>query len=141
MLPQTFGANFESDGRLQGAENIETVNCDQANNVCSIKVPAPGAALVFLTDSALSEVEEGKATTYPTTAQTKMYNTATIDPAVLATSNGHSGMGQKGKSLGSTSKGSVSGSANAGIGAWASVVLSACLVPFTMGIAMVASFY
>ncbi|KAJ2936149.1 hypothetical protein H1R20_g947, partial [Candolleomyces eurysporus] len=62
---ETFGANFESDGRLRGQENIEIVSCDQSNNVCNIRVPAPGVALVFLTGDALSEVERGATTTFP----------------------------------------------------------------------------
>ncbi|KAF5326359.1 hypothetical protein D9611_001067 [Ephemerocybe angulata] len=103
---QTFGSNFGSDGRLEGTEVIETVTCEAQ---CLIKVPAPGAALVFLTDGALAEVESGPTTTFPTTALTRTMNTATIDPAVLETSNGHTGMNAKGR-LGSTSKGSVSGS-------------------------------
>ena len=120
---------------------IEAVNCDQANGVCSVRVPAPGAALVFLSDNALSEIERSPVVTYPTTAQTRTHNTATVDPAVLATSNGHSAMNQKGKSLGSTSKGSVSGSADVGgrYGTvfWLSVVMAGVAGPLTMGVAMV----
>ncbi|KAK0192626.1 hypothetical protein F5146DRAFT_1136454 [Armillaria mellea] len=101
---QTFGDNFASDGRIQGDEDIQTVGCDQSGNICSIYVPAPGFALVFLTDEALSESEgEGEAQTFPTTATTKMDNTATVDPAVLATSNGHHAAVD---GLGSTSRGS-----------------------------------
>ncbi|KAF8994923.1 hypothetical protein BDQ17DRAFT_1430785 [Cyathus striatus] len=37
---QTFGENFGSDGRLQGSEDITTVQCDSSTNTCSIKVPA-----------------------------------------------------------------------------------------------------
>ncbi len=54
--------------------------------------PAPGAALVFLNDGALSNSGEGDAPkTFATTAVTKLHNTATVDQAVLATSNGHGG--------------------------------------------------
>lgn len=88
-----------------GTENITTVQCDQTNNVCAIKVPAPGFALVFLNDDAFTENDGGPSTTFPTTAQTKTINTVTVDPAVLSTSNGHSGMGAQ---LGSTSHGSIS---------------------------------
>ncbi|KAK0480722.1 hypothetical protein IW261DRAFT_1137525 [Armillaria novae-zelandiae] len=101
---QTFGDNFASDGRIQGDEDIQTVGCDQSGNICSIYVPAPGFVLVFLTDEALSESEgEEEAQTFPTTATTKMDNTATVDPAVLATSNGHHAAVD---GLGSTSRGS-----------------------------------
>jgi len=102
---QTFGGIFQSDGRLMGTENITTVQCDQTTNLCAVKVPAPGFALVFLNDDAFTENDGGPSTTFPTTAQTKTINTITIDPSVLATSNGHSGMGSK---LGSTSHGSIS---------------------------------
>ncbi|KXN92551.1 hypothetical protein AN958_05406 [Leucoagaricus sp. SymC.cos] len=100
---QTFGDHFTSDGRPMGEEQIITVQCDQTNNVCNIPVYAPSAALVFLSDSAQTESAGGPSTTYSTTARTKLHNTVTIDPAVLATSNGHMGSSH----LGSTSKGSV----------------------------------
>lgn len=46
------------------------------------------------------------ALTFSTTAVTRTMNTATVNPSVLATSNGHSGKDLK--KLGSTSQGSVS---------------------------------
>ncbi|KAJ4489869.1 glycoside hydrolase family 79 protein [Lentinula aciculospora] len=101
---QTFGGNFESDGRLQGTETIETIPCDQSAQVCSVSVPAPGAALVFLTDE-LTETEGAPSTTFATTTVTKTGNTATIDASVLATSNGRNGSSP----LGSSSKGSANG--------------------------------
>ncbi|KAF5353171.1 hypothetical protein D9757_012643 [Collybiopsis confluens] len=105
---QTFGDHFASDGRPMGTETIQTIPCDTSSNTCSIKVPAPGFALVFLTDDALVESGSGDATTtFPTTAYTKLGNTATVDPRVLATSNGDRGSGN----LGSTSKGSASNGA------------------------------
>lgn len=55
-------------------------------------MPAPGFALVFLTDDSLSESDEGPTATFSTTAYTKMHGTATIDPSVLATSNGEKGI-------------------------------------------------
>ena len=68
---------------------------------------APGFALVFLTDEALTESEQTEAMqTFSTTAVTKLTNTATVDPAVLETSNG---LGGKVLKLGSTSRGSSSG--------------------------------
>ena len=51
--------------------------------------------------------------TFSTTFVTKMYGTARVDPAVLATSNGHTGMDAKSE-LGSTSHGSFSGA----VGIW-----------------------
>ncbi|KAG7447455.1 glycoside hydrolase family 79 protein [Guyanagaster necrorhizus] len=104
---QTFGGIFESDGRLMGQEDIQTVTCDQnANNTCLIPVPAPGFALVFLNDEAFTETAGASSMTFATTALTKTVNTATVDQAVLSTSNGHSGMKDV---LGSTSKGSQNG--------------------------------
>jgi len=103
---QTLGGVFESDGRLQGTLDIQTIQCDQNANTCLIPVPAPSVALVFLSSTALSESDSGQTKTFPTTALTKTAKTVAIDPSVLATSNGHSGMGEW---LGSTSKGSVGG--------------------------------
>ena len=96
---------FESDGRLNGTETVETIQCDQTAGTCTIPVPAPGFALVFLSQSAEQNSEPAATETFSTTAVTKTVNTATIDASVLATSNGHSGKDRK---LGSTSKGSSS---------------------------------
>ena len=102
---QTLGANFKSDGRLQGEENVVTVPCNTANNTCTIKVPAPGFALVFLNDKAYTDsVPSGDPVTFATTAYTRTINTVSIDPKVLETSNGHSGKDRV--NMGSTSKGS-----------------------------------
>lgn len=97
---QTFGNNFESDGRIKGDEDIQTVTCDQNANTCSIKVPAPGFALVFLKDDVFTA--GASPTAFSTTAYTKTANTVSVAAGVLATSNGHKGMAGKG----STSKGS-----------------------------------
>ncbi|KIY48442.1 hypothetical protein FISHEDRAFT_73638 [Fistulina hepatica ATCC 64428] len=105
---QTFGGNFGSDGRLQGNEDVRTVNC--GDGACSISVPAPAVAVVFLTQDAQSEADEAPARTFSTTAHTKMHNTATVDMAVLATSNGHTGMEN---AHGSTSRGSSNGARRA----------------------------
>jgi hypothetical protein len=48
---QTFGGVFESNGQPQGALDVQTVAC--AAGKCAVSVPAPGAALVFLTPQAL----------------------------------------------------------------------------------------
>ncbi|KAJ7031911.1 hypothetical protein C8F04DRAFT_1262545 [Mycena alexandri] len=86
---QTFGGFFESDGRPMGTENITTVACDTTAQTCTVVVPAPGFALVFLNNGASTAATAGAPTqTYATTAKTKMRNTATVDPAVLSTSNG-----------------------------------------------------
>ncbi|KAJ7434772.1 glycoside hydrolase family 79 protein [Mycena galericulata] len=92
---QTFGGNFESDGRLTGTEDVQTVQCDTTAQTCSVKVPAPGFALVFLSDSALTENAGGPSKTFATTALTKTANTATVAATVLATSNGHGGPGTR----------------------------------------------
>ncbi|KAJ3880476.1 hypothetical protein F5051DRAFT_161099 [Lentinula edodes] len=101
---QTFGGNFDSDGRLEGTESIQTISCDQSAQVCSVSVPAPGAALVFLTNE-LTETEGAPSTTFATTTVTNTGNTATVDASVLATSNGRNGNSP----LGSSSKGSANG--------------------------------
>ena len=126
IATQTFGANFESDGRPQGTLDVQTVQCDQTANTCSITVPAPGVALVFLTDAALTEVTDAApSTTFSTTFLTKTGNTLTIDPSVLATSNGHAGMDANKNKLGSTSKGSVSAAEVTGRLEGGALVLSA----------------
>ncbi|EKM76173.1 hypothetical protein AGABI1DRAFT_115938 [Agaricus bisporus var. burnettii JB137-S8] len=104
---QTFGNKFEVDGRFKGDLNVVDIPCDTANNACIIPVKAPGFALVFFnTDDDITEL--GQATsTFTTSAHTKFLNTATIDPEVLATSNGHSGKDRA--RMGSTSKGSTNG--------------------------------
>jgi hypothetical protein len=89
---QTLGNTFEADGRLSGTLNVTTVQCDTTANTCSIPVPAPCFALVFLTSEALSAVSPASTVTYPTSTQTRTKNTIYIDPAVLETSYGHSGM-------------------------------------------------
>ncbi|KAJ7057387.1 glycoside hydrolase family 79 protein [Mycena amicta] len=109
---QTLGGVFESDGRLVGDEDIQTVQCVDA--VCAVKVPAPGFALVYLTDEVFSEAASaadgsGATVTFPTTAKTQTHNTATVDPLVLATSNGHDGSID---GMGSTSRGKKSNGAS-----------------------------
>ncbi|KAG1807867.1 glycoside hydrolase family 79 protein [Suillus subaureus] len=90
---QTFGGPFTSDGRLNGTLDVQTIPCDQINNVCQVEVPAPGFALVFLTDNALSESDQGPTMTFSTTTYTNLHGpTITVDPSVLATSNGEKGL-------------------------------------------------
>ncbi|OCH87689.1 glycoside hydrolase family 79 protein [Obba rivulosa] len=109
---QTFGGQFGADGRLQGTEYIQTVNCDTSSNGCQIRVPAPGFALVFLTNNALKESTPTSTATFSTTAYTKTINTASVDVSALATSNGRSG---KDAQLGSTSHGSSGAGRAAGV--------------------------
>lgn len=101
---QTFGGTFQSDGRLTGSESVQTINCDQSSNTCRVTVPAPGVALVFLSSNAYAESGNPSTQTFPTTMVTKTAQTATINPSVLATSNGMSGSTWQ---LGSTSKGNI----------------------------------
>jgi len=69
---QTFDGNFESDGRVQGTEDIQTAQCDTNAKTCSVKVPAPGFALVFLSDAAQTEDKGAPSTTFATTELTKI---------------------------------------------------------------------
>ncbi|KAJ7607419.1 glycoside hydrolase family 79 protein [Roridomyces roridus] len=107
---QTYGSIFESDGRLTGSEDVKTVQCDTTAQTCSVTVPAPGFALVFLKSQ--DDTAGAPSKTFATTALTKTANTATIAATVLATSNGHGGPGDplnENSELGSTSKGSTNG--------------------------------
>ena len=102
---QTLGTNFKSDGRLRGEETVLNVPCDTTTNTCTVTVPAPGFALVFLNDKAFEDsTPSGNTITFATTARTKTVNTATIDPKALETSNGHRGKDRV--KMQSTSKGS-----------------------------------
>ncbi|EMD34945.1 glycoside hydrolase family 79 protein [Gelatoporia subvermispora B] len=102
---QTLGNRFEVDGRFSGDEDVQTVSCEQTTNTCFVTVPAPGFALVFLSDGAFEESTPSSTQTFPTTAVTKTMNTATVPSSVLATSNGNAGS-QRTKNISSTSKGS-----------------------------------
>ncbi|KIJ17994.1 hypothetical protein PAXINDRAFT_153975 [Paxillus involutus ATCC 200175] len=84
-----------SDGRLQQTRN---------HDACDVKVPAPGAALVFLSDQAFAESDQGPTMTFPTTAYTKLRNTATMDSSVLklATSNANANKGLAGTLAGAS---------------------------------------
>ena len=99
-----------SDGRWMGEEVIETVQCDQAQNMCQIRVPAPGAALIFFSEEAQQAATGEAIETFATTEVTKTKNTVTIDPSVLATSNGDSGKNRL-NNKGGTSEGGPSGAA------------------------------
>jgi hypothetical protein len=105
-LPQTLGAALKSDGRLNGTLNVTTVQCNQAANTCSIPVPAPAFALVFLTTDSLHAVSPTSTVTFPTSLTTNTGSNIYIDPSMLATAYGHSGMENV---RGATSPGSLSG--------------------------------
>ncbi|KAJ1302509.1 hypothetical protein OPQ81_002828 [Rhizoctonia solani] len=102
---QTLGNHFESDGRLQGSEVIETIQCQ--NNICPIPLKAPSLALVFLTDAALANSSPAQSATasFETSVLTRVRHTATVDPSVLASTNGRGG--KMGNKIGSTSFGSA----------------------------------
>ncbi|KAG9124057.1 hypothetical protein FRC07_013010 [Ceratobasidium sp. 392] len=127
---QTLGNHFESDGRLKNEEVIQTINCE--NGSCAIPLKAPSLALVFLTEEALrnSSPDPSATISFETSVLTKVRHTATIDQAVLETSNGRGGVW--GAPLGSTSFGSISAAgANAivpGLGVLAAVVFGAMVV-------------
>ncbi|KAF7302487.1 Glyco-hydro-79C domain-containing protein [Mycena chlorophos] len=97
---QSFGANLTSDGRLSGPLDIRTIPCSQST--CKVPVPAPGFALVFLNASDTSAQLDSSVATFPTTARTKTLTALTVDPSVLATSNGGMGMQEV---IGSTARG------------------------------------
>ena len=125
-LLKTFGANFESDGRLSGDLDVKTIPCDTNANTCQVQVPAPGFALVFLTDSAFSEVTPQNQQTFSTTSLTRTAHTATVDPSILATSNGHSGSDRDKDGYGSTSKGSANGARAVAIPGVAALIAMIC---------------
>ncbi|EMD31069.1 glycoside hydrolase family 79 protein [Gelatoporia subvermispora B] len=100
---QTLGNRFQGDGTFQGDEQLVTIPCNQTAATCLIPVPAPGAALVFLSEAALSEGTPTTTQTFPTTAMTKSINTASVAASVLATSNGNSAANRG--NLSSTDKG------------------------------------
>jgi hypothetical protein len=113
---QTFGSQFESDGRIKGTLDVKTITCDIAANYCAIPMPAPAVALVFLdpADPAISDGDGGHAAkTYATSAHTRTANTATVDPSLLATSNGQSGKDRMVDA--STSKNGLKNGASAGV--------------------------
>jgi hypothetical protein len=90
---QTFG--YYSEGQLTGKETILQAPCVAGS--CSLNVPAPGVALVFLTTEAAAE--EASVTS------TAFYPVGTNNPQIVLGSNG--GRGSRG---GATSKGSAKSS-------------------------------
>jgi hypothetical protein len=104
LIRQTLGEPLKSDGRMNGTLNVTTIQCDQSANTCTIPVPAPAFALVFLTPDSLKAVSPTSTITFATTATSSGRNVY-IDPNMLATSNGHAGMQNV---RGATSPGSIS---------------------------------
>lgn len=108
-----MGAQGESDGRISGTYDVQTIQCDAQTFQCAIPVHAPSVALVFLTDEAYAnsggedgQQSNGDVLTFATTTTTGRAK-PTIDMQAVATSNGHSGSFP----MMATSKG---GSVNAG---------------------------
>ena len=121
---------FPIDGRFRGKESISTVPCDQSSGTCNIQVPAPGFALVFLNPGALSETEPKSTVTFSTSTVTgRNENTATVNPSVLATSNGHSGSDRQHLEATSKENGALPGPGLVlGLCTWVLAAFSALLV-------------
>lgn len=120
-----------SDGRLQGEVSTQTVQCATDTGAslkflysidklltrqkcsfqndptgCPIKVPAPGAALIFLSAQAQAEsYNDALSATYSTTWFSE--GGPTVDATVLETSNGQGGKFRAQHPLGGTSHGSA----------------------------------
>ena len=97
---QTFGGQFESDGRFYGDLNVVTIEC--ANNICPVPVKSPSAAIVYMSEAALanSQPAAGSALTFETST---LSGIATVDWSSVKASNGRNGQ----LPLGSTSHGSA----------------------------------
>ncbi|QRV79270.1 glycoside hydrolase family 79 protein [Ceratobasidium sp. AG-Ba] len=137
---QNLGGELGSDGRLNGAVETVTIQCDTTAQTCAIPVKAPSIALVFLTTTAMqaSSPQDSVTQTFPTTILTAKYAggiTISIDPSALAVSNGRGGA--QAALLGSTSEGSVS-SALARFQAGAAI-LSATLIASVISFALISS--
>lgn len=91
---QTMGNTYQVDGRFKGDLNVTTVPCNQ--NACTVPLPAPGFALIFIDTTSSSNVQLlgiGQATqTYATTRRTNIHNTATVDWTQVGSSNGENGV-------------------------------------------------
>ncbi|KAG8985974.1 hypothetical protein FRB90_004327 [Tulasnella sp. 427] len=99
---QSLGDQFGSDGRLQGQEQTQTIQCN--GGTCTVPVKAPQFALVYLDNQ--SAIDPGLAAqTWATSVATKLVGTVAVDPSILATSNGRGGA-QEAFNIGGTSSGS-----------------------------------
>ncbi|KAG9040129.1 hypothetical protein FRB95_000058 [Tulasnella sp. JGI-2019a] len=131
---QTMGGMFQSDGRLQGTQVTETIECDTTNNQCLVPMRAPSFALVFLTEQAmqLSSPSASSTLTFATTSLTKVNNAAAlINPSVLATMNGGGGPGTRYVGTTGKSSGTISGASRG-----AMVSASASFVALVFGCMM-----
>ncbi|KAG8773967.1 hypothetical protein FRC12_002210 [Ceratobasidium sp. 428] len=138
---QWLGGQMASDGRLMGEVETVTIQCDTTAQTCAIPVKAPSIALVFLTDTALqaSSPQDSVTQTFPTSIVTQRGNggvTISVDPSVLATSNGRGGA--QAAILGSTSSGSFENSALARFQAGAAIV-SAALIASTLSFVLLSA--
>ena len=107
---------------------MNIITFDTGANACTVPVPAPGFALVYMTPQALQESSlntNGQVTFGTTAATVTLKNTVTIDPSVLAMSNGHRGANQQ---LGSTSFGSGSSGATGMMTALPVAAALACMI-------------
>ncbi|KAF8316072.1 hypothetical protein DL93DRAFT_2193867 [Clavulina sp. PMI_390] len=97
------GGQFVSDGRLSGSVVTQTVQCS-ADKGCPITVPAPGAALVFM--SAQAEDESWDSSLTQTYATSVYPHGIQMNPDGLVMSNGRGGPKQAQHPLGlGTSRG------------------------------------
>jgi hypothetical protein len=124
---QSFGGYFESDGLLRGDQKTDEVPCDAG--VCAIKVPAPGVAVVFLTDDLIFDASAGdQVSTFETSATTKMLNTAAVAGDVLASTNGISGEMRSQMKNAKTSRGEDKNGASSRAAVWTiGSVIGACV--------------
>ncbi|CAD6904667.1 unnamed protein product [Tilletia caries] len=87
---QTFG--YYSNGMLSGKETIYRLQCDSgagnSSNTCTVTVPAPGAAIVYLSDKAQATAAVASRSMGPFIPQ------GIANPGVIIKSNG--GRGRKG---------------------------------------------
>lgn len=76
-----------------GTVDVHTINCDRENHVCNVRVPTPGAALVFLSNKDFEELDNDSVGFPSITRPIKLDNTS-INPI------SHSGLSSNGnKSL------------------------------------------
>lgn len=126
---QSFGTKYQVDGVLHGDLDVTTVDCNTGDNSCTISVPGPGFAVVFMDgDAGVEATATYGASTYETTANTKTRNYATVDPTVLATSNGHSGADRE--LMGATSPQSSSAMRNGVVLGMVLAFVGGCALPF-----------
>ncbi|CAD6885756.1 unnamed protein product [Tilletia laevis] len=106
---QTFG--YYSNGELRGTESIQQLQCNSGdgdnNNFCVVTVPAPGAAIVFLTNRGQSLASVASRSMSAFDPQ------GTADPGVVIDSNGSRGRKGGATSRNSARSGTIGGPAGA----------------------------